>query len=163
MATKSAAGFETTYSELYGARWLSLKEALLEPPRQVERWNVLCGEPEPDSLLKIQLGSQKVAYRPREKTETETVGPLDSAGLKKFYTMDLASVAPALSLQVQSSDQVLDLCAAPGGKSLILAEALGEEGQLVCNELSAARRSRLLRVLREYLPAKQRSELFFLE
>lgn len=44
--------------------------------------------------------------------------------LKQFYWIDLASVLPALLLGVQPHHAVLDMCAAPGGKSLVLAMQL---------------------------------------
>ena len=90
-------------------------------------------------------------------------------GLIKAYHLDAASVVAAASLGVQPGDRVLDLCAAPGGKSLVLATALaeapvgeapaadGDRGELVCNERSSARRARLHRVLDEHLPEAARA------
>ncbi len=52
----------------------------------------------------------------------------------ELYAQDPGTrLAPAL-LDAQPGEQVLDLCAAPGGKSLMLADALGEDesGLLVC-------------------------------
>lgn len=37
-----------------------------------------------------------------------------------YYLMDAASLLPVLALGLQSGDTVLDLCAAPGGKTLAL-------------------------------------------
>lgn len=73
------------------------------------------------------------------------------SGLIKDYFMDPASVLAGQLLDVQPGDRVLDLCAAPGGKSLVLATALCGKGQLVSNEPSDARRARLHRVLEEHL------------
>lgn len=74
------------------------------------------------------------------------------SNLKEFYPMDLASVVAAEALQVKPGDQVLDLCSAPGGKCLILAQSLGTQGRLVANDRSKERRMRLLKVIQEYLP-----------
>jgi ubiquinone/menaquinone biosynthesis C-methylase UbiE len=62
------------------------------------------------------------------------------------------SIVAAHCLAVQPGDKVLDMCAAPGGKSLILAEALGHKGTLVSNDVSPSRSARLSRVLKEYIP-----------
>jgi 16S rRNA C967 or C1407 C5-methylase (RsmB/RsmF family) len=68
------------------------------------------------------------------------------------YTLDSASVRAALALRVQPSDQVLDLCAAPGGKALVLLECLQGRGSLVTNELSSDRRRRLRDVIASHVP-----------
>ncbi len=75
-----------------------------------------------------------------------------SDGLTKPYFLDEASVLAAQALDVRPGDKVLDLCAAPGGKTLVLALALKKEGSLIANERSSARRARLLSVLDEHLP-----------
>lgn len=42
------------------------------------------------------------------------------SGLLGYYLMDAASVLPCLALDVKQGHNVLDLCAAPGGKTLAL-------------------------------------------
>jgi 16S rRNA C967 or C1407 C5-methylase (RsmB/RsmF family) len=69
------------------------------------------------------------------------------------YRLDQASIIAAEALCVRAGDQVLDLCAAPGGKALILAERMGLQGRLVANELSSARRMRLKDVIETHVPA----------
>ena len=44
----------------------------------------------------------------------------DQTRLLGYYLMDAASVLPCLALDVQEGHSVLDLCAAPGGKTLAL-------------------------------------------
>jgi len=74
-------------------------------------------------------------------------------GLAKPYFLDGASVRAARALGVQPGDEVLDLCAAPGGKTLVLALALAGTGRLVSNDRSSDRRGRLKRVIADHLPA----------
>ena len=77
-------------------------------------------------------------------------------GLLRPYYLDPASVAVAQFLPLDNADTVVDLCAAPGGKSLALVIRLPEQAELVANERSRQRRARLSRVLDHHLPAEQR-------
>jgi len=72
--------------------------------------------------------------------------------LKATYYLDEASITAARLLSVQKGDHVLDMCAAPGGKTLVLASALQGSGHLVANDRSATRRGRLKHVLENHLP-----------
>ena len=63
--------------------------------------------------------------------------PLYHAGA--YYVQEASAAAPAPLLGVQPGQRVLDMCAAPGGKSAQLAGALGGRGLLVANEYDAAR------------------------
>ena len=63
--------------------------------------------------------------------------PYHEAGV--YYIQEPSAMAPVSFLEVQPGDCVLDLCAAPGGKSTQIAAAMGGEGLLVCNEIHPAR------------------------
>jgi len=65
------------------------------------------------------------------------------AGL--YYLQEPSAMAPAGLLDVQPGMKVLDLCAAPGGKTTQLAAALNGEGLLVCNEINPKRAKILAR------------------
>ncbi|RKX76619.1 MAG: RsmB/NOP family class I SAM-dependent RNA methyltransferase [Spirochaetes bacterium] len=82
-----------------------------------------------------------------------------SGGLKKPYFMDEASVMAACALEVESSDSILDMCAAPGGKTLVLAAKIGDGGKITSNDRSSARRSRLKKVLDDHLPREKRERV----
>ena len=56
-------------------------------------------------------------------------------------------MAPAAVLPVCPGDKVLDLCAAPGGKSTELGARLQGEGLLVSNDISNSRAKALLKNL----------------
>ncbi|KAF3760551.1 S-adenosyl-L-methionine-dependent methyltransferase [Cryphonectria parasitica EP155] len=86
--------------------------------------------------------------------------------LLSHWNMDAASALCAHMLNVQPNDKVLDLCAAPGGKSVALAQLIfphlhadprssspSSLGCLHSNELDHARNKRLSSNLRSYLPA----------
>jgi 16S rRNA (cytosine1407-C5)-methyltransferase len=67
--------------------------------------------------------------------------------LMQPYKMDYASVLAAKSLRLPLAGTILDACAAPGGKTLVLAAALGAGADLLANELSSERRRRRVDVL----------------
>lgn len=74
-----------------------------------------------------------------------------SEGLSQPYFLDEGSVIAAQSLPITDGDTVLDMCAAPGGKSLVLATRLKTRGTLVSNDRSRQRRFRLRKVLDQHL------------
>ncbi len=63
--------------------------------------------------------------------------PLHDAGA--YYIQDASAMAPARVLNAQPGEFVLDLCAAPGGKSGQIAQQLKNTGFLVSNEPDANR------------------------
>lgn len=69
------------------------------------------------------------------------LSPLHEAGL--YYLQEPSAMAPAGLLDAQPGERVLDLCAAPGGKSTQLAAAMQGRGILVCNEIQP-KRARIL-------------------
>uniref|UniRef100_A0A8D0DYD6 5-cytosine rRNA methyltransferase NSUN4 n=1 Tax=Salvator merianae TaxID=96440 RepID=A0A8D0DYD6_SALMN len=79
----------------------------------------------------------------------------DTLGLLGYYLLDAASILPVLALNVRPGDIVLDLCAAPGGKTLALLQT-GCCRQLAANDISTSRTGRLHNVLRSYLLKEHR-------
>ncbi|XP_074008097.1 5-cytosine rRNA methyltransferase NSUN4 isoform X2 [Numenius arquata] len=79
----------------------------------------------------------------------------DTLGLLDYYLMDAASLLPVLALNVQPDDFVLDLCAAPGGKTLALLQT-GLCGHLAANDISISRTKRLYQILHSYIPGEVR-------
>ena len=71
--------------------------------------------------------------------------PLYYAGL--YYIQEPSAMIPAALLPAANGSRVLDLCAAPGGKSVALAAKCGPDGFLVSNDISAARARALLKNL----------------
>ena len=82
-----------------------------------------------------------------------------TAGLVKPYMLDRASALAAQSLDISAGGSILDACAAPGGKTLVIASRMGKRSTLLANELSGERRRRLAKVLDEHLPRELRERV----
>ncbi len=69
----------------------------------------------------------------------------DIMGTEKspFYIQDMATLLAPSLLAPQEGEHIADLCAAPGGKSLVLGEMLKGTGSLFCTDRSEAKLPRL--------------------
>ena len=72
-----------------------------------------------------------------EKEDYPGKHPYHEAGV--YYIQEPSAMAPAAYLGAKPGEKVLDLCAAPGGKSTQIAAAMEGEGLLVSNEIHPAR------------------------
>lgn len=95
----------------------------------------------------------------KEAMLAESIGRPYSTGLLAPYYLDPASILVARSLDVEPGQCVLDMCAAPGGKTLVIASILAGSGNLTANDRSSSRRGRLRRTLAAHLPDKLRRVL----
>lgn len=139
---KKSEAFNKFYHDLYGERWPALKEALLAPTRHAAWVNPYGSGEHPGGERFLDFEN---VFLCEGKVE-------QSSGIPRaYYLLDPASLFPPHVLAPSGSDRVLDLCAAPGGKSLIIESMLGDDGFLVANDRSNDRRGRLKRVFEEYL------------
>ena len=74
------------------------------------------------------------------------------SGARESYFLDSASVLAALCLPLENATDLLDLCAAPGGKTLVLASRMDGDAKLSSNERSPERKHRLSTVVENCLP-----------
>lgn len=142
---RGAEAFEAYYSKLYGKRWPELQKALMQQTQHCAWWNPEWEVLEQEAYKKIDELENLIAPSPEIK--------------RKLYYLDSASAYCVEALNIRPEDRVLDMCAAPGGKSLGLAMKLGPKGELICNELSANRRGRLKRVIQDFLTESQRERV----
>ena len=82
-----------------------------------------------------------------------------SENLIQNYYLDYASIQAARAMPVLEEGSCLDMCAAPGGKTLVLLSRIKENTEIQANELSADRRNRLIRVLDEHLSEDNRKRI----
>ncbi|QEK13589.1 NOL1/NOP2/sun family putative RNA methylase [Crassaminicella thermophila] len=85
-------------------------------------------------LNKVLWAEEGFYYKEEDKPGKN---PYHEAGL--YYIQEPSAMAVGTLLNPQPGDRVLDLCAAPGGKSTHIAAKLKGEGLLVANEIYPAR------------------------
>lgn len=86
------------------------------------------------------FGNEKIPYTENGYyLDYEKAGnhPFHHAGM--IYIQEPAAMAPAECIDIVPSWHILDLCAAPGGKSTQLKNKLGKNGVLVSNEIILSR------------------------
>uniref|UniRef100_F6U5C4 NOP2/Sun RNA methyltransferase 3 n=1 Tax=Monodelphis domestica TaxID=13616 RepID=F6U5C4_MONDO len=71
--------------------------------------------------------------------------------LKRYYLLNAASLLPVLALEIQNGERVLDMCAAPGGKSVALLQC-AYPGYFHCNEYDNLRSKWLKQTLESFIP-----------
>lgn len=79
---------------------------------------------------------------------TPSKHPFYYAGL--YYLQEPSATLPAATIPIEEGDRVLDICAAPGGKSTELAARLAGTGVLVSNDISASRLKALQKNVEAY-------------
>lgn len=77
----------------------------------------------------------------------------------KTYFLDSASILAASTLPLDGAKRILDMCASPGGKTLVLARRMERDAELISNELSFERKCRLERVISEHLFPDEKSRV----
>jgi len=152
-------GFYKYFEAIYGSRWGDLFAALQCPEKQVARENLWAPSKE-------ALGEEASKTHPALRacywidTESPRSPARTEENLLSHYIMDPASVIVARALEVEEGNRVLDMCAAPGGKALILIEALAKGGEIFANDLSSERRERLKKVIQQYVPRDIRDRVW---
>lgn len=117
-------------------KWQGLRRNSLKISR--ERWE----EISPFALEPVPWTEDGYYYRQEDRPARD---PYYYAGL--YYLQEPSAMTPGAFLPVEPGDRVLDLCAAPGGKSTQLGARLRGEGLLVSNDVSNSRAKALLKNL----------------
>ena len=134
----------------------------------IDRWANSFGLPEAESFARTNNQIPPTAFRVvhTRAEETQVIQQLTDAGAAierspiaaaafrisgataalrdlsangQIYLQDEASQLVALMLDVRPGDRVLDLCAAPGGKTTLIADRAGDNAQIIAADRSAMR------------------------
>jgi len=162
----SLENFQAFYSEQFGEDWSPIFESLKLPTQhcavvnkfstqkdvheklssiqaQFHNIPIFNSTPGDDGENQYQLNcyfphSDNIVRFPKQDKTTN--------GYFDYYLLDAASILPILALDVNPQCTVLDMCAAPGGKSILISQLLSNKGSLVASEVSNTRRANLIKV-----------------
>lgn len=137
------------FSNIYGERWELLELSMRQPVNKVVITYDFSTENETLQINKFKLS----AFRSFTKEDGD-ISQKRYNGSLIHYVLDPASIVAAAALEPKPETKVLDMCAAPGGKSLLLFQMMRGQGKLICNEISSARKAKLKKVIDNYIPKK---------
>lgn len=138
------------------------------PEWLVEKWLNEIGEDKTVSLLKTSIGKARVTVRVNttRMSVDEVVGILENDGfevektfldsclaisggvavekskayqLGLFHVQDISSQLCCMALEAKEGETVIDVCAAPGGKSFTVAEMMNNKGKVLSFDLHESR------------------------
>ena len=131
--------FENRMKTLLGDQFEDFKKSFDEPP--VRAFRVNTDKISLEDFEKINpFGGEKIPYVPNGfYFDYDGIGnhPYHHAGM--VYVQEPAAMVPVESIEIGKNWKVLDMCAAPGGKSSQIKNELGKDGILVSNEIIPSR------------------------
>ena len=131
--------FTSRMQQILGAEYDAYLASLQQPPVKAFRVNTdkisLCDFEKINIFSKHKIPYVENGYY----LEYDKVGnhPYHHAGL--IYVQEPAAMAPAECIDIEPDWHILDMCAAPGGKSTQLKNKLGPNGVLISNEIISSR------------------------
>ena len=132
--------FVNRMKDMLGEEYPAFEAGFEKPKFQALRFNPLKGD-KAEFLEKAPFTLRPVPWEKNgyyyEAEDTPGKHPFHEAGV--YYIQEPSAMGPVPFLEVKPGERVLDLCAAPGGKSTQIAAALQGEGLLICNEIHPAR------------------------
>ena len=133
--------FKKNMQELLGHEYEDFLASYQQPTRRGLRFNLLKTQAFDELVLDLGIDQAPIPWCAQGYQYRSTIRPAKSphynAGM--FYIQEPSAMSPAAILRPTSGQRVLDLCAAPGGKSVQLAGYMQREGLLVSNDASPSR------------------------
>lgn len=123
--SSSSSEYGPYFHQIYHDRWVPLMESMASPTQHVALWNTFLGQapelgPLEGSTSFMERGALTAFRYDTSASNGSYPQPPQTQGLNHYYWLDPGSLYPPLLLNPKEGENVLDLCAAPGGKSFVL-------------------------------------------
>ncbi len=133
--------FEKKMKKLLGAEYDAFQESFQNEHYQALRFNPLKGNladflEEVDFSLRPVPWAENGFYYDGQNCRPGK-HPFHEAGV--YYIQEPSAMVPGALLEAKPGEYILDLCAAPGGKTTQIASSMKQEGLLISNEIHPAR------------------------
>ncbi|NLD60227.1 MAG: SAM-dependent methyltransferase [Clostridiales bacterium] len=126
--------FAASVGALLGDEFPAFLDALERPPALAMRVHRDCAAAREFAVEPVPWARDAFYLKPGARP-----GASIAHACGAFYLQEASAMLPAAALQAAPGELVLDLCAAPGGKSSQIARDLAGDGVLVANEIDPAR------------------------
>ncbi|XP_067402511.1 tRNA (cytosine(34)-C(5))-methyltransferase, mitochondrial [Emydura macquarii macquarii] len=161
--------FEKQYMKELGEAWSTVREVLTSPLywQYAVLLNKFSYSSELENNLHLKgyhsLFQETLPYLPGSlkcyisRSPGRFPAPKHQIGkLKEYYLLNAASLLSVLALEIKDGERVLDMCAAPGGKSIAMLQC-ALPGHLHCNEYDNLRSKWLKQTLESFIPEPLRT------
>lgn len=157
--------FDQNYARELGDTWITAREVLTSPLTWqygilLNKFNFTCElekRLQTDGFHPLFQGKpllslpESVKCYIRRAPERFPAQRHHTGHLKEYYLLNAASLLPVFALEARDEDTILDMCAAPGGKSVALLQN-ASPAHLHCNEYDHLRYRWLKQTLESFIP-----------
>ncbi len=146
--------FADRMKDMLGPEYDDFTESFKKPFHNAIRINTLKADPDKAlsdmgaDLVPVEWNETGFYFDKDKGKKYYSSDPLYHAGL--YYIQEASAMLPAKLADVHPGEKVLDLCAAPGGKSTAAGAALCGDGILVSNDISRSRAKALLKNIENF-------------